>query len=156
MIIGLKNPTRDEVHAKVVELRDIFFKNTQEGKKSMLFSYYGGAGAALNMPGQVIVLNGTDKHVAYPLEERLDLLCAMNEKTCAFNIYDCSRVPLSPGLMLGENKAAEDEEWEKMKAELEGTKKNYLAYRAAAPNDQMALSSQVAKGFFDHIKAICQ
>ena len=70
-IIDLVNPTRDQVHANINSLRDIFVDNAKNGKRSFLYAFYGGAGAILSGPGQIIVLNSADKTVGYPLENRL-------------------------------------------------------------------------------------
>ena len=103
-IIDLNNPTRDQVNAKVLELRKTVLDNAAKGKRSFIYAYYGGAGCHNNAPGQCLVLNGTDKHVVYPLESRLDVLSrADGDMVAVYMVFDCSRVPISPGLTLGQN-----------------------------------------------------
>ena len=110
-VIDLVNPTREQVNESVIKLRDIFLENASAGNESLLYAYYGGAGASIGAPGQIVVLNGTDKNVGYPLEERLISICSMNDLTAGLMIFDCSRVPLSPGLTIGANIETENEEW---------------------------------------------
>ena len=153
--IKLHNPTREQVHTAVTDLRDTFHQNAKDGTQCLLYAYYGGAGASIGAPGQVIVLNGDDKHVAYPLETRLQTISSMNNLTACIMVFDCSRVPLSPGLTLGEKLQTEKEEWEKFEGELTTLKRNFIAYRSAGPSMQMSLASPVAHAFFQHIKDKC-
>ena len=153
--IKLHNPTRDQVHKAVTDLRNIFQQNAAAGTQCLLYAYYGGAGASIGAPGQVIVLNGDDKHVGYPLETRLQTISSMNNLTSCIMVFDCSRVPLSPGLTMGANIEAEKEEWQKFEGELTTVKRNYIAFRSAGPSMQMSLASPVAQGFFQHIKDKC-
>mgnify|MGYP001492104959 FL=1 len=56
------------MHKAVTNLRDLFHQNALAGTQSLLYAYYGGAGASIGAPGQIAVLNGDDKNVGYPLE----------------------------------------------------------------------------------------
>ena len=155
-IIDLNNPTREEVHAKVTELRNVILDNAANGKRSFLYSYFGGAGATIGAPGQVIVLNGADKHVGYPLESRLEVLSSCNGMVCVAMVFDCSRVPLSPGLGRGENDEAEAAEWAAIEGGFNNRSRNLLVYRSAPAGMQAPPASPVAAAFFEHLKNACK
>ena len=80
----------------------------------MLF-YYGGHGCVGLSSGQNVVLNETSGDALYPLEERLRVLAQLGGKTAVVGMFDCSRVPASPGLTLGQSYDLEKEEDEQLK-----------------------------------------
>ena len=86
--------------------------NAENGSKTFLYVYYGGAGAHDGGPCQVIITDSaTSKHVAYPLEQRIEPLARMDDMTCVFMLFDCSRLPLSKGLTSGQSDDAENKEF---------------------------------------------
>ena len=56
----------------------------------------------------------------------------MNGLTAIFSIYDCSRVPVTPGMTLGDSVEDEIEEYEKFSGAY-GSATNYVALRACQP-----------------------
>lgn len=76
--------------------------------------YYGGHGCSGFGPHQNVVLNEGSAAACYPLEERLRCLAQLNGLTAIMAIYDCSRVPATPGMTLGDSNDAESQEYQAM------------------------------------------
>ena len=82
-------------------MREIFKENVANQINSSLFVYYGGHGCSGFGSNQNIVLNEGSEGAAYPLEARLRDLATMNGYTAVIAMFDCSRVPVTPGMTLG-------------------------------------------------------
>ena len=75
----------------------------------------------------------------------------MNGLTAVLGIYDCSRVPASPGLTLGDTIDVEREEYEKLSGSFGNNSCNYVAFRACQPQYQVPLESKLAESFWKHV-----
>ena len=145
-ICEMQDPSRAELHEKVESYKAIFQVNQNEGKQSFLLIYFGGHGCIGLASGQCIILNESNGAAAYPLEERMRCLSEM-EGVAVAGIYDCSRVPASPGLSLGQTYDLEKEEYNQLKKD--GAQ--YWAFRACQPLYQVPLDSKLAESFFQHV-----
>ena len=68
----------------------------------------------------------------------------MGGKTAVCGIFDCSRVPVSPGITLGQTYDLEKDEYEQLK----NGEINFWAFRACQPLYQVPLDSKLAESFF--------
>lgn len=75
----------------------------------------------------------------------------MNDLTAVMTIFDCSRVPNTPGMTLGSTVDAEREEYEKLSGSYGNPGLNYVAFRACQPQYQLPLESKFAETFFKFI-----
>ena len=66
-------------------------------------------------------------------------------------IYDCSRVPATPGMTLGDTADAEREEYEKLSGSFANKEPNYVGFKACQPQYQVPLESKLAESFFKHV-----
>lgn len=113
-ICDLQNPTRAELHEKIESYKDTFKVNVGKNQRSFLLVYYGGHGCSGLGRYQNVILNEASPAAVYPLEERLRNLAQMNGTTAVCGIYDCSRVPVTPTMTLGDSIDIEREEYEKL------------------------------------------
>jgi len=132
-ICDMQNPTRAELHEKIESYKDTFKVNVANNQRSFLMVYYGGHGCSGLGRYQNVILNESSPAAAYPLEERLRNLATMNGATAVCGIYDCSRVPATPGLTLGDTIDLEREEYEKLSGSYGSDAINYVAFRACQP-----------------------
>ena len=75
----------------------------------------------------------------------------MNGLTSVVGIYDCSRVPATPGMTLGDTVDIENEEYEKLSGSYADKTPNYVGFKACQPQYQVPLESKLAESFFKHI-----
>ena len=108
----------------------MFKVNVGKNQRSVLLVYYGGHGCSGLGRFQCAVLNEATKAAAYPLEERLRNLATMNGLTSVIGIYDCSRVPATPGMTLGDTVDIENEEYEKLSGSYADKTPNYVGFKA--------------------------
>ena len=133
-LVDMVNPSREEVHAQVTKFKDLFLQNIKEGKTSFLFVYYGGHGCAGLGPYQSIILNEKTKAAAYQLEDRLRDFSMFNKHVSVLSIFDCSRVPSTPGITAG-NHAIEKVEYDKLVGSFGSNSSYFIKYSSCSPGD---------------------
>ena len=95
----LREPTREEVHDRMLKIREKVMENKGKGMLTYIYHYYAGAGANdQGYHGQCVILNTEDPKAAYPIERRLWDLAAMGKACVVHCIFDCGRLRMTDGL----------------------------------------------------------